>query len=71
MHLHLSTSEWSVSESMGYRMMTHEKPENGLASLKHWKSDLLAGLVVSFVATPVFIGIVIASGAPPIAGLVV
>jgi MFS superfamily sulfate permease-like transporter len=56
---------------MGYRMMTHEKPENGLAGLKHWKSDLLAGLVVSFVATPVFIGIVIASGAPPIAGLVV
>jgi len=47
-----------------------EKPQNGLKGLKYWKQDLLAGLVVSFVATPVSIGIAIASGAPPIAGLV-
>lgn len=47
-----------------------EKPEKGLKGLKYWKQDLLAGLVVSFVATPVSIGIAIASGAPPIAGLI-
>jgi len=47
-----------------------EKPQNGLKGLKYWKQDLLAGLVVSFVATPVSIGIAIASGAPPIAGLI-
>lgn len=47
-----------------------EKPQNGLAGLKHWKDDLFAGLIVSFVAIPVSIGIAIASGAPPIAGLI-
>jgi hypothetical protein len=30
-----------------------EKPQNGLKGLKYWKQDLLAGLVVSLVASPV------------------
>jgi carbonic anhydrase len=46
-----------------------EKPQNGLAGLKHWRHDLLAGLVVSLVSLPFSLGIAIASGAPPITGL--
>lgn len=47
-----------------------EIPQNGLAGLKHWRSDMLAGLMVSLVSLPFSLGIAIASGAPPIAGLV-
>src|SRR5205823_664217 len=46
-----------------------EKPQNGLAGLKHWRHDLVAGLVVSLVSLPFSLGIAIASGAPPITGL--
>lgn len=46
------------------------KPRNGLAGLKHWKHDLLAGVVVSLVSLPLSSGIAIASGAPPIYGLI-
>jgi carbonic anhydrase len=46
-----------------------EKPQNGIAGLKHWRHDLLAGLVVSLVSLPFSLGIAIASGAPPITGL--
>ena len=41
-----------------------EKPQNGLAGLKHWRHDLLAGLVVSMVSVPFSLGIAVASGAP-------
>ena len=41
-----------------------EKPQNGLAGLKHWRHDLLAGLVVSMVSVPFSLGIAVAS-APP------
>lgn len=47
-----------------------EKPQNGLSGLKHWRRDLLAGLVVSFVSLPLSSGIAIASGAPPIYGII-
>lgn len=47
-----------------------EKPQNGLAGLKHWRSDITAGLLVSLVSLPFSLGIAIASGAPPVAGLV-
>ncbi|AGA27819.1 SulP family inorganic anion transporter [Singulisphaera acidiphila] len=46
-----------------------EKPRNGLAGLKHWRHDLLAGLLVSLISLPFSLGIAVASGAPPIAGL--
>lgn len=46
-----------------------EKPQNGLAGLRHWKHDLPAGLLVSLISVPFSIGIAIASGAPPITGL--
>src|SRR6476646_6778591 len=47
-----------------------EKPQNGIAGLKHWRSDMLAGLMVSLVSLPFSLGIAIASGAPPVAGLI-
>ena len=47
-----------------------EKPRNGLAGLKHWRHDLPAGLQVSLVSLPLSLGIAIASGAPPVTGLV-
>jgi len=47
-----------------------EKPENGLKGLKHWREDLVAGLIVSLVSVPLSLGIAVASGAPPIAGLI-
>src|SRR5437868_13345205 len=50
--------------------LSMEKPQNGLAGLKHWRHDLLAGLVVSLISLPFSLGIAIASGAPPICGLI-
>jgi MFS superfamily sulfate permease-like transporter len=46
-----------------------EKPQNGLAGLKYWRNDITAGLLVSLVSLPFSLGIAIASGAPPVAGL--
>ena len=47
-----------------------EKPQNGIAGLKHWRHDLVAGMVVSLVSLPFSLGIAVASGAPPICGLI-
>ncbi len=47
-----------------------EKPQNGFAGLKHWRQDLVAGLVVSLISLPFSLGIALASGAPPICGLI-
>lgn len=47
-----------------------EKPQNGLAGLKYLSSDILSGVVVSLVSLPLSSGIAIASGAPPIYGLI-
>lgn len=47
-----------------------EKPENGIPGLKHWKHDLLAGAQVSLVSLPLSLGVAIASGAPPVTGIV-
>src|SRR5262245_38761396 len=48
---------------------TLEKPQNGIAGLKHWRHDILAGLVVSLISLPFSLGIAVASGAPPITGI--
>jgi len=47
-----------------------EKPTNGLKGLKHWRHDIVAGLLVSLVSLPLSLGIAIASGAPPVCGLI-
>ena len=50
--------------------LTLEKPENGLAGLKHWRHDLLAGMVVSLVSLPFSLGIAVASVRTPVCGLI-
>ncbi|MCC2642206.1 MAG: yvdB [Nitrospira sp.] len=47
-----------------------EKPGNGVHGLKHWRYDLLAGLQVSLVGLPLSLGIAVASGAPPVTGVI-
>ena len=59
-----SDSETPTSNS------SREKPQNGRAGLRHWRHDLLGGLVVSLVSLPLSSGIAIASGAPPIYGII-
>ena len=54
----------------GDSTLAMEKPQNGIAGLKHWRHDLLAGMVVSLVSLPFSLGIAVASGAPPVCGLI-
>ena len=51
-------------------MKPEDKPQNGLAGLKYWRYDLFAGLQVALVSLPLSLGIAVASGAPPVTGLV-
>ena len=46
------------------------RPENGVRGLKHWRYDLLAGLQVALIGLPLSLGIAVASGAPPITGVI-
>lgn len=59
-----------VEETNKQSQVELEKPENGLKGLKHWREDLVAGLIVSLVSVPLSLGIAVASGAPPIAGII-
>jgi carbonic anhydrase len=47
-----------------------ESPQNGIPGLKFWRNDLLAGLQVALLGLPLSLGIAIASGAPPVAGVI-
>ena len=51
-------------------MRPEEKPRNGVSGLRHWRHDLLAGLQVALVSLPLSLGIAVASGAPPVSGLI-
>src|SRR6476469_4398005 len=59
------------------RPLPIEKPQNGRAGLKHWRQDILAGMVVSLISLPFSLGIAVASGcdgqeghAQPIVGII-
>ena len=47
-----------------------ERPQNGLAGLKHWRYDLRSGFMVAMISLPFSMGIAITSGAPPVCGIV-
>lgn len=51
-------------------MSAEATPAAGLAGLKHWRHDLIAGLQVALLWTPFSLGVALASGAPAIAGLI-
>lgn len=51
-------------------MQSADKPMNGLQGLKHWRQDLFAGWVVSLISLPFSLGIAVASGFPPICGII-
>ena len=51
--------------------MNDQVPYSGVKAMRHhWKDDLSAALSVSLVALPLALGIALASGAPPMSGLI-
>lgn len=56
---------------MRFLRIMRKIPQTGLKGLvENWQSDVLAALSVSFVALPLALGIALASGVPPMAGII-
>src|SRR5690349_15459495 len=59
-----------AAAGVGHPTVALEKPQNGLAGLKHWRYDLRSGFMVALISLPFSMGIAITSGAPPVCGIV-
>ncbi|REK15602.1 MAG: SulP family inorganic anion transporter [Planctomycetota bacterium] len=61
----------TATEIAAPKPVTHrqDKPQNGLAGLKHWRYDLRSGFMVAMISLPFSMGIAITSGAPPVCGI--
>lgn len=57
-------------EVTGFAAARAEIPANGIAGLKHWRHDLVAGVQVALIWLPFSLGVAIASGAPAVAGVI-
>lgn len=62
---------FSCIETLLFLMPNRKIPKTGWAGLSaHYKEDLLAGFNVSLISLPLSLGIAMASGLPPLAGLI-
>ena len=68
-HCEIVNSTNNSSSTLASNGSPIEKPRNGIAGLKHWKHDIVAGFVVALISLPFSLGIAVASGAPPITGI--